>query len=108
MAHKTWEGALNELARDADEARILRHPNKSGTRYCVRCRAELHGTAEDQPHLCADVAARQKRRERMVNETLEIIDSYIVLPERNHDLIHKMGEEIVHRLLNLGIADADL
>ena len=27
-------------------------------RHCVRCGEGYHGTAQDQPHLCADVAER--------------------------------------------------
>jgi hypothetical protein len=72
-------------------------------RHCVRCGANVHGRPQDQPHLCADIEKRLKRREKQVAAVVEIIDEHLDA----HDVYLKrpelLAEKIVAGLANMGV-----
>lgn len=80
--------------------------NQDDARYCTRCLVELHGTAQDQPHLCADVALRHARREKQVDATLVIMRRYGLvssLVPQDGDVMREAAEAVVARLANMGV-----
>ena len=70
-------------------------------RRCERCNAELHGTAQDQPHLCKDLEQRRKRQQRQINAVTDILREYGV----GIDRAVRASDDIVRRLNNLGIEE---
>jgi len=83
--------------------RPIRLPPRNPFRYCDRCKAELHGTAQDQPHLCPDLSKRLARRKRQVDAIIPVIEAaqerYYMADPRPY------AEEIVAKLAHLGVED---
>lgn len=68
-------------------------------RYCVRCGAEVHMSAQVQPHLCKDVERRLRRRELQVREAAAILREHGI--GLNRSMV--CAEEIVARLVHMGV-----
>ena len=63
--------------------------------YCQRCHEQVHGSATDQPHLCADISKRLARRERQVEAVLAIVPA----------LTREDAQAIVTRLAGIGVGE---
>ena len=91
----------------------FRLPPRNPLRYCDRCQAEIHGTAQDQPHLCPDLSKRLARRKRQVDAIIPVIvaaqERYVLHVEAvlSGDMAdpRPYAEEIVAKLAHLGVED---
>jgi hypothetical protein len=70
-------------------------------RNCVRCGAELHMSAERQPHLCADKARRLKRQEAQVTAVCDVLYAHTTFAPGGDNL--PLARDIVRALNRLGI-----
>jgi hypothetical protein len=73
--------------------------------YCERCKVQVHGLPEHQPHLCADLERRLVRRERQVQAVLSVFSSRGLL-DGYEQTQRDIAEAIVKALSNLGV-DSD-
>ena len=71
-------------------------------RNCTRCGAEVHMSAENQPHLCADIAKRLARREKQIAAVVEILGPGELPFGRD---INTVAEIIVKKLSEMGVTD---
>lgn len=70
-------------------------------RTCLRCGTDVHMSAEAQPHLCKDVAARLKRQEAQVARVKGILHDFGI----DGDVRQDLAEEIVGALNHLGVTE---
>lgn len=68
---------------------------------CVRCGATCQTT--DPPHLCADKAARLRRRERQRDEAAKILRA--AFPTQPPAVINHVAEVVVRKLAQLGVTE---
>lgn len=71
--------------------------------YCTRCKQQVHGRPQDQPHLCKDIAKRLARRERQVQAVLDIFDQSKT--GLHVDAGRRCAEAIVVKLNQMGVID---
>lgn len=64
---------------------------------CPRCGVTENTT--NPPHLCADIAARLKRRERQVQAVLDVLHGFNLSRDRD------VAEAIVAKLNQLGVTE---
>ena len=69
--------------------------------YCTRCEEQVHGKAEDQPHLCKDLAKRLARQTKQRDAVLDLMDE-----SRLHGwTAEALAEAIVKKLSQMGVAN---
>lgn len=67
-------------------------------RECLRCGAPVHGLPEDQPHLCADIERRRKRRERKV----DVVETFLARYDDVPSVRRRVAGFIVDKLSGMG------
>jgi len=72
------------------------------TRQCLRCGAEVYLSAEVQPHLCKDKAARLKRQQAQYDAVIDILLKHGIAPAGADDR-RAVGLDIVGALNRLGV-----
>jgi hypothetical protein len=70
---------------------------------CQRCQTQLNTL--DDPHICKDIFARMRRRERQVMAVLDVFDGGGLLDGYTATAKRSLAEEIVKALSNLGVTD---
>lgn len=74
--------------------------------YCVRCREQVHGKAEDQPHLCHDLVKRLERRRSQTRAVEDILDHAAYERKLGGAQGRRVAAEMIVAVLSqMGVAD---